>query len=30
VLRESGLNFLVADGMRDAAEKVVAAAGAIH
>ena len=30
VLRESGLNFLVADGMRDAAEKVVAAAGEIH
>jgi len=30
VLRESGLNFLVADGMRDAAEKVVSAAGAIH
>jgi succinyl-CoA synthetase beta subunit len=30
VLRESGLNFLVADGMRDAAEKVVAAAGAIQ
>jgi len=26
VLRESGLNFLVADGMKDAAEKVVAAA----
>jgi succinyl-CoA synthetase beta subunit len=28
VLRESGLNFLVADGMKDAAEKVVAAATA--
>jgi succinyl-CoA synthetase beta subunit len=27
ILRTSGLNFLVADGMRDAAEKVVAAAG---
>jgi succinyl-CoA synthetase beta subunit len=27
VLRESGLNFTVADGMRDAAEKVVALAG---
>jgi len=26
VLRESGLNFIVADGMKDAAEKVVAAA----
>src|SRR5262249_42249040 len=25
VLRESGLNFIVADGMKDAAEKVVAA-----
>jgi succinyl-CoA synthetase beta subunit len=30
VLRESGLNFLVADGMKDAAEKVVAAAGAVQ
>jgi succinyl-CoA synthetase beta subunit len=27
ILRESGLDFLVADGMKDAAEKVVAAAG---
>ena len=27
ILRESGLNFIVADGMKDAAEKVVAAAG---
>jgi succinyl-CoA synthetase beta subunit len=27
ILRASGLNFLVADGMKDAAEKVVAAAG---
>jgi len=27
VLRESGFNFIVADGMKDAAEKVVAAAG---
>ncbi len=27
ILRESGLTFLVADGMKDAAEKVVAAAG---
>jgi succinyl-CoA synthetase beta subunit len=27
ILRTSGLNFLVADGMKDAAEKVVAAAG---
>ncbi len=27
ILRESGLEFLVADGMKDAAEKVVAAAG---
>jgi len=27
ILRESGLNFLVADGMRDAAEKVVGVAG---
>jgi succinyl-CoA synthetase beta subunit len=27
VLRESGLNFIVADGMKDAAEKAVAAAG---
>jgi succinyl-CoA synthetase beta subunit len=26
VLRESGLNFIVADDMKDAAEKVVAAA----
>jgi succinyl-CoA synthetase beta subunit len=26
VIRESGLNFVVADGMKDAAEKVVAAA----
>jgi succinyl-CoA synthetase beta subunit len=25
LLRESGMNFIVADGMRDAAEKVVAA-----
>jgi len=29
ILRESGLNFTVADGMRDAAEKVVALAGAV-
>jgi len=28
VLRESGMNFIVADGMRDAAEKAVKAAGA--
>jgi len=28
VLQESGMNFLVANGMKDAAEKVVAAAGA--
>ena len=28
VLNESGLNFIVADGMKDAAEKAVAAAGA--
>ncbi len=28
ILRTSGLNFIVADGMKDAAEKVVAAAGA--
>jgi len=28
ILRESGLNFAVANGMKDAAEKVVAAAGA--
>jgi succinyl-CoA synthetase beta subunit len=27
ILRESGLNFTVADGMKDAAEKVVALAG---
>jgi succinyl-CoA synthetase beta subunit len=27
ILKESGLNFIVADGMKDAAEKVVAAAG---
>jgi len=27
ILKDSGLNFLVADGMKDAAEKVVAAAG---
>ena len=27
VLEESGFNFIVADGMKDAAEKVVAAAG---
>ncbi len=27
ILRESGLNFIVADGMKDAADKVVAAAG---
>jgi succinyl-CoA synthetase beta subunit len=27
ILRDSGLAFLVADGMKDAAEKVVAAAG---
>jgi succinyl-CoA synthetase beta subunit len=27
ILRESGLAFLIADGMKDAAEKVVAAAG---
>jgi succinyl-CoA synthetase beta subunit len=27
VLKESGLNFIVADGMKDAAEKAVAAAG---
>ena len=27
ILRSSGLAFLVADGMKDAAEKVVAAAG---
>jgi succinyl-CoA synthetase beta subunit len=27
ILRSSGLNFIVADGMKDAAEKVVAAAG---
>jgi succinyl-CoA synthetase beta subunit len=27
ILRESGMTFLVADGMKDAAEKVVAAAG---
>ena len=26
ILRNSGLNFIVADGMKDAAEKVVAAA----
>jgi succinyl-CoA synthetase beta subunit len=26
ILRKSGLNFIVADGMKDAAEKVVAAA----
>lgn len=29
VLRESGLNFLVAEGMKDAATKVVAAAGTV-
>jgi succinyl-CoA synthetase beta subunit len=29
VLRESGLNFIVADGMKDAAEKVVKAAAAV-
>ena len=28
ILNDSGLNFTVADGMRDAAEKVVAAAAA--
>jgi len=28
VLKESGLNFIVADGMKDAAEKAVSAAGA--
>jgi len=28
VLRESGMNFIVAEGMRDAAEKAVKAAGA--
>jgi len=27
ILRNSGLNFIVADGMKDAAEKVVAATG---
>ena len=27
ILRTSGLNFIVADGMKDAAEKVVAATG---
>jgi succinyl-CoA synthetase beta subunit len=27
ILRDSGLNFIVADGMKDAAEKVVSAAG---
>jgi succinyl-CoA synthetase beta subunit len=27
ILRESGLNFTIAQGMKDAAEKVVAAAG---
>jgi len=26
-LKESGLNFIVADGMKDAAQKAVAAAG---
>ncbi|MFN7948893.1 MAG: ADP-forming succinate--CoA ligase subunit beta [Blastocatellia bacterium] len=30
VLKESGMNFAVADGMKDAAEKVVAAAAASH
>jgi succinyl-CoA synthetase beta subunit len=27
ILKSSGLNFLIADGMKDAAEKAVAAAG---
>jgi len=30
ILRNSGLNFIVADGMKDAAEKVVAAAKGSH
>jgi len=30
ILRNSGLTFIVADGMKDAAEKVVAAAKGSH